>query len=471
MLDALGRILAWWGGREPSASLMMYVAAVLLFAGVFVAANNRFTGYAAGLERFAHALGYALLYIGVLGASYFLLDKSLGLFRPVASRLALGEDHNERMMETRKRWGGEIQQAELGMALTRSYEEVMEIPDAYPSPQYINRIVTEPVEEGGIVEFNGAVDIEVIDPSLTTYMASVEYQYLVENQSEYTTTATFKFPIIRNRYYENLSVSINGEDWKYNFQADNLAWKNIMLPRQVDMVKISFSVRGMENFSYYVPEQRGIEAFLLTIHLNTRNYYTLTKPGEDAIELKSVAQGSGQRSTWVIKRAIMKPIMGIRLNSTEQPDLRQWDAISFANYGPAAVMLVGVTTLLTMLIMGLPVRLDRFLLYLGVFSAQFLGFMGLDLLQIHYVVPIILFSLLALGLTFLIYKDVPRLSRNLILALTLIFSVGYPLGNLLPDEQARSIFGMIVQSLILLYIFGLTLFVRVQQNSKSRSAE
>lgn len=471
MLDTLGRILAWWSSREPSTSLMMYVAAVLLFAGAFAYAGKRPNGYAAGLERFAYAFGHAVLYIGILGASYFLLNKAFDAFRPVAGGIAVGKAHTQEIIETRKRWGGEISQMEPNIKFTRSYVEVVELSGAYPNPQYIDRTVVEPVDAGGISAFAGTVTLEVKDPSLTTYIAQVDYQYWIENQSEYEVIATFVFPTLKNHYYEDLSVLQNGQPCQYDLRAGNLVLITDMKPHQTDKLEVSFFIHGMERFSYYVPQQRGIENFAFSFNLNTGDYYTFTEPSQDAIKLVSSYDAPMYRTAWTIERAIMKPLMGVKLKSDVQPDLKQWDAISIAAYAPSAAMLIGAAVLLTMLITGIRVNLGSFLLFLSIFSMQFLGFMGLDLLQVHYVIPLILFSLLTLYLTFLIYRSLPQLPRSLILILTFLFSVGYPLGNLLPDDQARGIFGMIVQSLILLYIFGLTLFVRVRQKPRSRLIE
>jgi hypothetical protein len=470
-MDALKGILAWWLEQEPSASLMMYTAAVLLFAAAFGSARKGFNSYGAGAERFAKALGYAALYVAILGVFYFLLNSSLTAFRPVAQALTYEREHAEKRNRAYKTWGGSISQTELAVSFTRSVEDTVKVLDSKDNPLFIARTLSLPVEQDGIAGLAGTINIQETDPDTTLFVADAHFVYKIANLSEYTTTAKFVFQLVSGRYYENVSVLVNGRDHEYDILSGSLTWTTEMPPQQVDVVEISYSVRGLDKFIYFVPGQRGIRDFSISMYVNTPHYYMIAKPEGDAIPLEFASKPPGYQLTWTIDQAIMAPQVGVGLVTAEIPDSGQGQAVKVAEYAPAALMFLGVATLLTLLITGVPVRIEKILLHLSVFSAQFLGVMGLDMLRVNYILSLLLFSPLTVWLTFLIYRTIPRSPRLLILILTLAFAAGYPLGSLLPNTQAQNTFGAIVQALILLYVFGLTLFVRVRRKLTTESPD
>ena len=464
MFGALGRVLADWSAREPSASLLMFVTAILLFSAVFIRSRGR-QDSAGRAGAFPAALVAALAFVGAIGAFYFLLDSSFKTFQPAAERLAKGEDWLEEIRNTQKTWGGDIVQEELIVNHTRSYEIVEEVPGPDDSTLYRNKIVIEAVEQDSLAAFSGKVSIRYINARLGTFIANARYEYEVVNQSDYQTQAHFRFPLNARRLYQMVAVTVDGREIKFadDMTTSLLEWDIAMSPHETVNVVIVYSVRGMGSFAYTISTARNIKKFSLEIWVNTPGIYVTTMPTSTAIVHENERAGGGAHLTWAINQAIMTTRLGIQFYSGPITDPSQEGAILLLRDTPRGLMLFATVLVLTLIVCGIPVDLKKFVLLLGLFSTPFLAVMGFDLLRINYLIPLFLASLMVFLVFFRLYRGLARFPLILVSILLLLFMVGYPFAGFLETVPQRNSFDTAVQAGILLYVFGLALYTRVRK--------
>ncbi|MFT3893784.1 MAG: hypothetical protein QM730_19310 [Anaerolineales bacterium] len=354
-----------------------------------------------------------------------------------------------------------------------SHIEVKQIPGSENKVLYINKVVTETLKQESILGFDGSVKIRVINDRLNMYSLEAIYKYEVANQSELTTTAKFQFPIGMNRTVRNLKITVDGKD------IDNLksikdgivSWEMQLLPQQHSHVVVSYLLHGMGSYTYAVSTRRPIQDFSLTITVDKKDVYQITQPDTTAIKHVVKSLDGGYTQTWTIKNSILSPTLGIKFEQKVLSDPDQEYVIQLVQFMPRGLMLLSVTILMTFLIFGVQVDLWRFSLFLATFSAVFLTLIGFDLIKVNHWTLLPLLALLALLLVRKIYQGLPRSSFFLTLSLSTVFLVGYPHAGLLQDEASRNAFDTVAQALIILYVFVIAFYVRVQKKSiKSRVA-
>jgi hypothetical protein len=219
----------------------------------------------------------------------------------------------------------------------------------------------------------------------------------------------------------------------------------------------------MELYAFVIPENKPIPDFSLTVNVDSPNMYSYSLPEDaTAIARNSKRVGNGYHTSWRIKNSILAPNVGVVLQQTVKTDVNQERMIRIFEYMPRGLMLLLVVVVFTMLIYSIPVDLWRLALLAALFSANFLLFMGMDLLQIDH--PIFLVILIRPVLVILssIYQKLPRLPLHLIIFSTALFLLGYPYAGLLSEGPARIAFDSLVQALMILYIFVLAFYVRVR---------
>jgi len=459
-------MLTEWLSREPAASLMVFATAIMVFGTVFRRLRQEGRFFPAFLAPLLLGIVHALVFIGVTGAFYVLLDSSYKAFKPLAAALAQGEEFQKELTNAEKNWGASLFQNDLTVVQTSSHVEVAEIPGAADKTLYINQTVTEQMEQESVTRFNGLADIHVVDKRLGTYVLNAKYEYDVVNQSDKETTASFQFPIGTGRIFKNLSITVDGEDLgsEKRILAGRLTWEQSMQPRQKLSVVISFETQGMEAYAFLIPEKRPIRNFSLTVNVDSPDISAFTQPESAAIAFNNESVANGFHASWRIKDSIIAPYVGIVLHQKVQADVNQGRMIKSLEYMPRGLMLLLILVVFTLLISSVPINWWRLALFAAVFSANFLLLMGLDLLQINH--PVILPGLAvpALTMIFMIYRKLPRLPLILTLGSALVFLLGYPYAGLFPDGPARIAFDSLVQALMILYIFVLAFTVRVRGN-------
>lgn len=465
MFERIIRLLAEWDRHEPSASLLMLVVAVLLFGTTFVRSNNEWSQPWLELGRLFSALLNALVFVGLLATFYFLLDTAYRDFLPLGRSMGSDEETAKEIALAQRIWGNYVVQKELSVEHTVTRKTVVAVASSTGETLYLNQTNVEDIKQESIIGFNGFVDIRLVDFHLNTYVADARYEYDVINYSDSETTAQFQFPLDSSHYYENLRITVDGKELgeEKKIGSGRIDWTLNMAPQQTRRIVVSYSVRGMGTFYYRVPIQHTIEDFSLAIRTNSPSFYTYANPSEEAIKKDLVKLESGSYlMNWTINRAIMKPEMGIQFRSTLKTEPLQLQAVDILHYTPRGSMLLGIMVVLTMLICGISMDLGKLLLLLSIYSGQFLALIGLDLIKITYPFSLPVVSLFTLWVVSIIYRGISPVSRRLVLILTLLFSLGYPLAGLLPDGPPRTAFDAIVQSAFLLYAFGLSLYTRVK---------
>src|SRR5262245_61789148 len=79
-MPSLDTLFAEWMAREPTASLLLAVVAALLFGVGFAAAPQRSAAAWAWARALLEALARALVFAGLLGMFYFILNTSYNAF-------------------------------------------------------------------------------------------------------------------------------------------------------------------------------------------------------------------------------------------------------------------------------------------------------------------------------------------------------------------------------------------------------
>lgn len=467
MFTGLGSLLAEWLSRESSAGLMMFATAFMLFAAVLKRLRTDERFHSAFVAPLFLAFVHALVFIGVTGAFYVLLDSSYKAFKPLATSLAQGEEFQKERINSIKNWGAPLYQSDLTVTQTTSHVEVTEVPGENDTTLYINQTVTEEVEQESIVRFNGLVDIHMVDQRLGTYVLDAKYEYDVVNQSDQETTANFQFPIGGGRIFKDVSVTVDGKDIgsRKRILGGMLIWEEVMQPGEKLRVVISFVTQGMELYAFQIPEKRPIQDFSLTASVDSLDMYMFTQPDTTAIVGKSEATTNGYHISWRIKNSIIAPNLGIVLRQGVQPNVNQEKMIRIFEHMPRGLMLLMIMVVFTLLICSVPVNLWSLALFAAVFSANFLLLMGFDLMQISHPVMLVIFIRPTLVILSTIYQKLPRLPLRLVLSSTLVFLLGYPYAGLVSEGSARNAFDSLVQALIILYIFVLAFYVRVRENN------
>ncbi|MBK9926512.1 MAG: hypothetical protein IPP66_14650 [Anaerolineales bacterium] len=467
MFTGMRTLLAAWFLLEPAASLLVCVAAVLLGSVTFIRLRkNKALGWSFGRTLLSAFLQGVML-IGVTGVFYFLLNSSYRMYSPAVQSLAQGDEYLKEVQTAQKNWGDFIVQDNLTVVHTYSHEEIQQVPGPDGKTFYVNNMITENIEQETITGFNGVVDLRLTSPYLNTYEADVVYQYKIVNQSDMTTTAHFSYPIKLSQNYRNLLVTINGVDLgsSKELAGSEITWEREMQPHQSMDVAISYHTQGMGGYVHKIRSKDVVQDFFFSVNTDTRNLFASTLPETSAIKFASVNTEKGYRLTWTIDRAILSPELGIRFAPGYTPDLDHDYALQLTRYAPRAIMLLMVVFVFTMLICGVNVVPWKLLLLAAIFSSQFLALLGLDLVNVNGWLTLPLLFIITFVLVRIVYRDLPRLPFTLVMASVVLFALFYPYAGLLPKGAGRTAFDAIMQSLIILYIFGLSLYMRVRNTS------
>lgn len=465
MFGAFGGVLADWSTREPSASLLMFVTAVLLFSAVFLRLRRKPLGTSVGAGALSGGLVAVLVFVGAVGSFYFLLDSGYKAFAPVADSLAKGEHLLDEIRVTQKLWGAFITQTDMNVSHSRIRVHIQQVFAPGQPTRYVNNPIREAVEQESLAGFTGNVSIHRIDARMNTYIVEARYEYQVVNESEFQTNAHFQFPLAAQHVYQQVIVQVNGKEIKLPGRLSNYAleWDLDMRPHETAVVVVSYTARGMGSYYFSVPTRRAIRNFSLTMTVDSRDIRGSTSPTSTAIDYHSEGTEGGYRLIWKIDQAIMTPTLGIQFVSPPITDPSQGEAIQLLRYMPRGLMLFGIVFVLTLIICGTPVDLKKFVLLLGLFSTPFLAVMGFDLLRVNYLITWIVASLMVFLVFFRLYRGLARLPLVLASILLLLFMVGYPFAGFLETAPQRNSFDTAVQAGILLYVFGLALYTRVRK--------
>ncbi len=463
MVDRLGEMLAAWFSQEPTASLLVFVTAVLIF-GVSITnlgrENPRGLG---GLSRLTVSIMTALVFLGSVGVFYFLLTGSFKVFKLQAERLSLGDLYEENVKANAIKWGNPLLQDDLRVDQFRTYTIIREIKGPDDKILYKNVEVVEKVEQESTVGFNGEVNLHLTDREHRAFLADVAYEYEIANQSEYATTAEFRFPLGSFRMIQDLSIHINGTEIGPEKMIDHgsVFWTRELAPGEHVLVLISYTSSASETYLYRVSASESINDFSLVVHVDSADVNRVTQPETTAFELEKTKTQTGYDFSWKIDNAIVKPRIGIEFKPFILPDPAQKTAIQLIRYMPKGLMLYAVMLAFTLLIFGIEVDLRRFFLGMALFAANLLCYMGLDLLGLNdpFVLPLL--GLMTLLVVHRLYTGITGAPFLLIMFLSALFILGYPYAGLFKSALTRNAFDSFSQAFVIVYIFILSLSVRI----------
>lgn len=468
MIDyVVARVLAWME-QEPVVGLMMTVAAVVTFAGVFRRDGGPEPGPWAWVRRIIEAGTMAVLLMGLLWAFRAVLGDNAATFRAEHGRVS---EANFRSVQTI--WGAPHVQREL---VVRHYHTVVEREEQFRDdptlPPVFRDVEREAlVDQDSIASANGTV---IIVPNerkkgsgvYSGFEAVFDVTYEVINTSEHTTRTEFELPLSGQVFYDELRVLVDGDELgpDLHVDADALRWQRTMKPGDRVSVAIGYGTRGVEHFYYQIPEPREIRDFALSMRVVGMPRADVNYP-EGCLTPSSIEEdGNDVVLGWQLDRSLTTAGMGVALPRPVQPGA---DVDSVLARSPYALMLLVGAVCLTLLVdsMGRRGRDAVALLDVALTCASY---------SLLFVIMAAAADALGglwgafalgagpcLGLSWWLWRRHP--SRTPVLALVAFFVAVHPLSALVPEQQEA--FDAAVVAGLVLYLVALTLRSRALQHS------
>lgn len=457
------------GGAKLFGGMLAVITAAVLFGSLLTRTRPTSPTFWLWLRRIIGASVGALLFIGVVSAFYWLLVHTSTVFDSIHDAVFQGN-----LSSARAVWGQPVLQRELEVNHFVEVVEREEIPREDPgiTPQYRDVKVRKLVPQNSIVASRGYVNMKLSEPGkreqgyalYNTYTLDAQYEYEVVNSSDLETEAEFMFPLsLVLVLYEDFDVILDGQDISsgLRFSADGASWTYPMMPGQQSQVVVTYSTRGMESYYYEVPKQREIRSLALTVTLDAKRFYTLTKPETDQTTSEVRSHDGESTIFWQLDKVVMAPSLGVALYQPERPYAPYEKTAHLLGAGPDALVIMASAVALTLLIKGESVHLSKLVLLCAACCAQPLVSAGLsDSLGLWG--AFVLGALLSGLLIFFVFRDLSSNSlRVLLYAVVGFFVVAYPLANVLITDTARyDSFETGVWIGLILYLFGFSLYVR-----------
>ncbi|HZU87419.1 MAG TPA: hypothetical protein VFF78_08040 [Anaerolineaceae bacterium] len=471
----IDRVLGWIT-VEPTIALLMIVTAIVLFATALQRRQDGSNTFWPWLRRIIEASIGAILFIGLLWAFRSILTNNNTTFNQTH-----GSRSEVNYQSAQTIWGRPHTQQELNISHSIEVTIEEEIPREDPTlpPVYRSVKTRQDVPQNSIIGFKGDVSMQLSEREkgyalYSGFLLDARFEYLVINDSAWETDASFYFPLSPGQtLYENFAISVDGRDLssELRFQGDAVTWRQKMAPGRQETVVITYRSRGMDFFYYQVPRQREIKNFILIVNIDRLPTNLLNYP--DGVltptEIQATPDGLGSILTWRLDRAVTTAGMGVMLPTPEQPGAQVTRVLWNSPY--ALTLLIAILAL-TLLIRGEAVHFLDLALLSAAYCVQFLVMAAVSDYFLGFWGSLILGALSTLLLTYLLFrKRKSRLLQWLIYGLVIFFTILYPLSGLLPQVSDQNAFDSLVQVGMIVYIFGLTLFTRVQQANQKISNE
>jgi hypothetical protein len=469
------RLMSWFS-VDPAVSLLMVIAAVVLFASALARRRAESDALWPWVRRIIEASIGAVLFLGLLWAFRMLLNSNVASFE--ATHGSRSDINRESAYSI---WGRPHIQEELTVSHSIEVEVQEEIPQKDPSLPPLFRTVKQrqDVPQNSIRAFRGHADMTLSEREkgyafYSGFVLNAEYIYTIVNDSEFTTDANFLFPLAPGQtIFQDFSVKVNGKETASDLRygGDVVSWTEKMTPHQRETVAISYITRGMDFFYYHIPMQRAVQDFVFTLTVDRLPTSLLNYPQGvlTPTEINSTPDGRGAVLTWRLNQAITTAGMGVALVQPEQPGEKVLRVLANSPY---ALTMLGAILALTLLILGLEIHFLDLALLGGIYSVQFLIMAGMSDTFLGFWGSLILGAAATLFLTYLLYRKLPsRPIRWLLLALVAFFTVGYPLSGLLEQNTAMNAFQSLVQVAMIVYLFSLTLIARLRTKENTVGVE
>ena len=458
-----------WMDNEPFIGLMMVIAAIVLFLSAYKMKGESISdAFWPWMRRILEAVGIAILFLGLLWAFRAVLNNNSKTFRNSHGRVSAA---NYQSLKTI--WGAPHVQRELNVYHYIKKRVREEVPRPDPSRPPIYRYVMKDVlvEQNTIVGVRGDVKMKMEKRKkgsayYSTYALNFYMEYDVINDSRHKTNARFYFPLQSGQVqFRNLEIMVNNKDQSRNLRVarTGIRWIKVMKPGEKQKIVVRYETRGVEQFYYQIPNAREIRNFYFKLTVDKlpidRKNYPQGCLSPDKVSASP--DGNGTVFEWKLDRAITSAGMGVALPKPEQPGAK---VTMVLNKSPYALMLLIVSICLTLLILGEKVNFLEISLLSAVYMLLFITMASISDFFMGFWGSLVFGSLLTLGLAFLMYrKHDSKLLKTIILTLVGFFTLIYPLAGLFPDYQAS--FDGVVMIGLIVYLFWISLFVRIRERS------
>lgn len=462
----IDRIIEWFA-VDSEVSLLMVIAAVVIFGSALARKGMEGGGFWPWLRRILEASVSAVLFLGLLWAFRSVLNSNINTFYSThGSRSDLSRESAYTI------WGRPHIQDELTVVHTVEVEVQEEIPreDQSLPPLYRTLRQRQEVPQNSIRSFRGDAQMTLSEREkgyayYSGFLLDANYHYAILNDSDSLTDADFAFPLSSGQtLFQNFTVQVDGADIgsDLRFGRDMVFWSRKMDPHEQITVDIAYASRGMDFFYYRVPNQRYLNDFEFTLTVDRLPTTLLNYP--DGVltpsEIQATSDGYGSILTWRLNQAITTAGMGVALIQPEQPGEK---VLRVLVNSPFALTMLGAMLALTMMILGLSVNLIDLALLAGAYCVEYLVMAGASDFFFGFWGSLVLGAVLTLFLAFLLFRKLPsRLLKVLLFSLIAFFTLLYPLSGLLDQIAALNSFNALLQVGMIVYLFGLSLYARVR---------
>jgi hypothetical protein len=471
----VGRFIDWMN-VQPVIVLLMSIASLILFYTTYSRPGEAITTFWAWLKRFTESAIVTLLFLGLLWGFRTILNSNMSTFYSTHGSLSdLSRDSAQSI------WGRPHYQGELNVMHYIRRMVKQEIPQEDPTkpPIYKDVEIREEVPENSVQSFKGDVNMTLSNREkgyayYSGFIIDTKFVYDMINDSDMETEAEFDFPLSPNQtMHENFSIQMDGRDISQQVQytGDNVHWMVKMQPQQKSTIEVAYTSRGMDTFTYQITNRREIKAFELTLTIDRLPVSLLNYPNGalTPTEVKATPDGLGSVLTWRLDRAITSAGMGVALITPEQPGAKVLQVLVNSAYG---ITLLLAVLCLTLLIRGEKVNFLDLALISGVYSIYYMVMASVSDYLFGFWGSLILGTLLTGVLTFLLYRRLEsKLLRNLIYGIVGFFTIVYPLSGLLTQMAERNTFDGLVQIGLIIYLFFLSLYTRVERSRQIQKSE
>jgi hypothetical protein len=459
ILSFIADRISSWISLEPIAMFLMITTVVILFIRTFRKngkPENGRPGFWDWARRILESLAVAFLFLGILWAFRAVLDDTTSAFQQDHGRVS---ETNYNSVE--RIWGGPLVQRELAV---RHYIEATrkeEIPreDVTKPPLYREVTETVEVEQNSIQSFKGTVDLKLNmrkkgSAYYSGYESEVSFIYKIKNDSKVTTDAVFTFPLSESQVmYDRFRIFEGPRDMGdlLRFREGEIQWSRKMTPGEETTLSISYFSRGMDVFYYQIPEPREIRNFSLTLTVDRLAVTDVNYPGgciPPTEPIVATSDGRGSVLAWKFDRAVTSAGMGLALPSPEQPGVLVTKALVRSPY---ALIFLVTAVCLTLLAQGMGARLVEIALIAAMYSLPYILMASISDFFLGFWGTIILGTVLALALSFLLFRKYPKPTQWRLYGLVGFFSLVYPMIGLLDDAQTA--LDGIVTILLIVYLF------------------
>jgi hypothetical protein len=461
----LDRLINWFT-VDPEISLLMIIAAAVLFGSLLMRTGLEGAGFWTWLRRFLEASISVVIFLALLWAFRNVLNNNLNTFYST---------HGSKSDAIRESaytiWGRPHIQYELTVNHSIEEEVEEEIPQTNLSqpPRYRKVFQRKEIPQNSILSFRGDAQMAISEREkgyayYSGFLLTANFHYVILNDSDLTTDADFYFPLSEHQtLFKDFSVQEDGRDIgsDLRFSQDMVSWSQKMTPHEQFQLDIAYSSRGMDYFYYRVPYQRYITDFEFTLAIDRLPTTLLNYP--DGVltptEIQATADGNGSILTWRLNQAITTAGMGVALIPPEQPGEK---VLRLLANSPYALTMLGSLLVLTLLILGLPVNLMDLALLGGIYCVDYLVMAGVSDFFFGFWGSLVLGAALTLLLAFLLFRKLPsRLAKMLLFGLIAFYAVLYPLSGLIDQIASLNSFNALLRVGMIIYLFLLALYSRI----------